>query len=72
MWRLNSYWAFEQANNGVLVQCEAISLTRDIPTGLAWLIGPFVNSIPRESLQFTLTATRNAMATKTVGAPKKN
>lgn len=72
MWRLNSYWAFEQAGDGVLVQCEAISLTRDIPTGLAWLIGPFVNSIPRESLQFTLNATRNAMVTKTVVAPKKN
>jgi len=72
MWRLNSYWAFEQVGDGVLVQCEAISLTRDIPTGLAWLIGPFVNSIPRESLQFTLTATRNAMAANAVGAPKKN
>jgi hypothetical protein len=72
MWRLNSYWAFEQAEDGVLVQCEAISLTREIPTGLAWLIGPFVNSIPRESLQFTLTATRNAMAGNAAGAPKKN
>ncbi|MGC2446713.1 MAG: hypothetical protein WA477_03660 [Candidatus Sulfotelmatobacter sp.] len=62
MWRLNTYWAFEQADGGVLVQCEAISLTRDIPAGLGWLIGPFVNSIPRESLQFTLDATRNALA----------
>jgi len=72
MWRLNSYWAFEQVDDGVLVQCEAISLTRDIPAGLAWLIGPFVNSIPRESLEFTLTATRKAMASKTAVAPKKN
>lgn len=72
MWRLNSYWAFEQADDGVMVQCEAISLTRDIPTGLAWLIGPLVNSIPRESLEFTLTATRNAMGAKDVAAPKKN
>ena len=62
MWRLNTYWAFEQADGGVFVQCEAISLTRDIPAGLGWLIGPFVNSIPRESLQFTLDATRNAFA----------
>jgi hypothetical protein len=60
MWRLNSYWAFEQAAGGVFVECEAISLTRDIPTGLDWLIGPFVNGIPRESLQFTLEATRKA------------
>ena len=66
MWRLNSYWAFEQVEGGVLVQCEAISLTRDIPAGLNWVIGPFVNSIPRESLQFTLTATRAALNEKTL------
>ena len=64
MWRLNSYWAFEQVDDGVLVECEAISLTRDIPAGLGWMIGPFVNSIPRESLQFTLGATRKALAKK--------
>jgi hypothetical protein len=28
---------------------------------LGWVVGPFVNSIPRESLTFTLTATRNAV-----------
>jgi hypothetical protein len=61
MWRLNTYWAFEQAKDGVFVQCEAISLTRDIPTGLAWMIAPFVNSIPRESLEFMLNATRTAV-----------
>ena len=64
MWRLNSYWAFEQTEDGVLVECEAISLTRDIPKGLALMIGRFVNSIPRESLQFTLEATRKALAAK--------
>jgi hypothetical protein len=62
MWRLNSYWAFEQVDEGVLVECEAVSLTRDIPSGLGWMIGPFVNSIPRESLEFTLEATRKAIA----------
>jgi hypothetical protein len=61
MWRLNTYWAFEQAEGGVFVECEAISLTRDIPNGLDWLIGPFVNGIPRESLEFTLDATRRAI-----------
>jgi len=64
MWRLNSYWAFEQTDEGVLIECEAISLTRDIPTGLGWMVGPFVNSIPRESLQFTLDATRKALPEK--------
>jgi hypothetical protein len=45
----------------VYVQCEAISLTRDIPTGLNWLIAPFIESIPKESLEFTLQATRTAV-----------
>jgi hypothetical protein len=61
MWRLNSYWRFQQAPDGVFVECEAISLTRDMPTGLGWLVGPFIQDIPRESLQFTLNATRNAV-----------
>ena len=70
MWRLNSYWAFEQAADGVLVECEAISLTRNVPTGLGWLIGPFVHSIPRESLQFTLSATRAAVEAQARSNPQ--
>jgi hypothetical protein len=60
LWRLNTYWRFSQVVDGVFVQCEAISLTRDVPTGLGWLIGSFLENIPRESLRFTLSATRNA------------
>ena len=61
LWRLNSYWRFSEANHGVYIQCEAISLTRDIPTGLNWLIAPFIESIPKESLEFTLQSTRSAV-----------
>jgi hypothetical protein len=46
------------------MQIESISLTRDIPAGLGWLIGPFVQSVPRESLEFTLNATRNALRSR--------
>jgi hypothetical protein len=59
---LNSYWGFYQADGGVYVQCNAISLTRDVPTGLGWLVGPFIENIPRDSLRFTLDATRTALA----------
>ena len=45
----------------IAIQCEAISLTRDIPTGLGWMVGPFVTSIPRESLECTLKKTREAV-----------
>ncbi|HXZ33579.1 MAG TPA: hypothetical protein VEH30_14985 [Terriglobales bacterium] len=61
MWRLNSYWAFLQRDGGVYLQLEAISLTRDIPSAVGWLVAPFVTSIPRESLVFTLARTREAL-----------
>jgi hypothetical protein len=59
--QLNSYWRFVRVAEGVYVQCEAISLTRDIPAGLGWLIGPFVQSVRRDSLRFTLISTRSAV-----------
>jgi len=61
LWRLNSYWRFFEVNRGVYIQCEAVSLTRDIPTGLNWLVAPFIESIPKESLEFTLLSTRSAL-----------
>jgi hypothetical protein len=61
MWRLNSYWTFQQADGGTYVECEAISLSRDIPTGLGWLISPIIRELPRQSLAATLAATRKRM-----------
>src|SRR6185437_16235262 len=62
LWRMNTYWRFQQKDGGTYVECQSISLTRDIPAGLGWLIGSYVESIPRESLEFTLDATRQALA----------
>lgn len=64
LWRINSYWRFLEQDGGVYVQCESVSLTRGIPFGLAWAVGPFVTSIPRESLTFTLETTRDALASR--------
>jgi hypothetical protein len=61
LWRLYSYWRVLERDGGTYVQCESLSLTRDIPMGFGWLIRPFVTSIPRESLEFTLTTTRNVL-----------
>jgi len=65
MWRMETWWRMEERDGGVYVQSEVVSLTRDIPAGLGWMIGPFVNSIPEESLAFTLGATRKAVAART-------
>jgi hypothetical protein len=61
LWRLYSYWRFEERDGGVYVECEAVSLTRDIPTGLGWLIEPIIRDLPKESLVRTLDATRRAL-----------
>jgi len=62
LWRINSYWKFEEKDGGVYIECESVSLTRDIPTGLGWLIKPFITSIPKESLEMTMGSTRAALA----------
>ena len=61
LWRLDSFWSFEERDGGVYVECRAVSLSRKVPIGLGWLIGPFVNRVPREALTRTLEATRRAM-----------
>ena len=59
--QMETWWRMEERDGGVYVQNEAVSLTRDIPAGLGWLIGPFVTSIPKETLEFTMNATREAV-----------
>ena len=61
LWRLNTYWSFEERDGGLYMQIESVSLTRSIPTGLGWAIKPFVESVPRESLEFTLQSTCNSI-----------
>ena len=61
LWRLNTYWRFEEKDGGVYLQCEALSLTRDMPTGLGWLLKPLVTSIPKASLNRALGQTRNVV-----------
>ncbi len=77
LWRLYSYWRFDekkataaglergvnaQRGEGVYIECRAISLTRDIPLGLGWIIEPIIRNLPQESLVHTLEATRRALA----------
>lgn len=64
LWRLNTYWRLLARDGGVYLQCESVSLSRGIPLGLGWVMGPFVTSIPRESLTFTLETTRDRLARK--------
>jgi hypothetical protein len=61
LWRQNTYWSYAERDGGLVVQVESVSLSRAIPKGLAWAVGPFVESVPRESLEFTLRSVCSAL-----------
>ena len=54
LWRLNSYWRFEEAWGGVIVELESVSLSRGVPAAVRWLVGRYLDSVPRESIAATL------------------
>ena len=64
LWRLNSYWRFEEADGGVYAECEAISLSRDVPMGLGFLLKGFIERFPKESMENTLRGTRSAVLSR--------
>ena len=64
LWRLNSYWRLEERDDGVCLECRAISLTRDVPLGLGWIMQPIIQNLPKESLIKTLECTRQALQAK--------
>jgi hypothetical protein len=61
LWRQNTYWSYAERDGGLVVQVESVSLSRAIPKGLGWAVGPFVESVPRESLEFTLRSVCSAL-----------
>jgi len=61
LWRLFSHWRFQERDGGVYVECRAISLTRDLPSGLGWAIKAIIGKVPKESLTRTLQTTRQAL-----------
>jgi len=61
LWRLNTYWSYEERTGGLFLQVETISLSRSIPPGFGWALRPYVESVPRESLEFTLRSARNGI-----------
>jgi hypothetical protein len=61
LWKLNSYWRYEQVAGGVIVECESMTLSRSIPPVLSLLVNPIINRVARESMQRTLLSFRTRM-----------
>jgi hypothetical protein len=58
LWRMNSYWRYEEVRGGVIVELESITLSRGIPMGLGVVLGPMIDRIAQESVTRTLTSVR--------------
>jgi len=70
LWRLYTYTRFEERDGGMYMQVEFIALSRSVPPIFAWLVNPYIKSIPRDYLSNFLKATRRDLTgAKTPEAP---
>jgi len=58
MWRLYSYWRYKQVGDGVIVEVESLTLSRNLPFLLSPFLRPVVNSTARDSITRTLSSMR--------------
>jgi hypothetical protein len=59
LWRLNTYTRYEERDGGVYIQTEFLALSRSVPAIFAWLVEPYVRSVPQDYLVHILGATRS-------------
>ena len=62
LWRLNSYWRYEEVAGGVIAECESISLSRDVPSFARILVNPLIQSTAQESLTRALLSLKASLA----------
>jgi hypothetical protein len=67
LWRLYRYWFYEEKDGGVIVECESVTLTRDVPFGMGHLLSPIIHALPAESLRRGLESTRRAVVKNNSG-----
>jgi putative flippase GtrA len=58
MWRLYSYWRYKQIGDGVAVEVESLTLSRNLPFLFTPFLRPVVNSTARDSITRTLSSMR--------------
>jgi len=62
LWRHVSYWRLIEKDGGTYLQLEALSLSRDLPTGTGWVLGGFLKGVHKEFLVDIVRNTRAALA----------
>jgi hypothetical protein len=72
LWRISSISRYEQRDEGVYLEIEALALSRDIPVSVRWMVSGVVNHLSVNSLNTTLDQTRQAVGTQLLGASLRN
>jgi hypothetical protein len=62
LWRLDLYTRYVEADDGVYVQIEFLGLSRSVPAIFAWLVNPYIHSVPREYLTNYVGQLKKAVA----------
>ena len=63
LWRLNAYWRYQDVAGGVVAECESLTLSRDVPSVVRFLVNPVIERTARESMTRTLAALRTRFGT---------
>lgn len=66
LWRLQSYWRYEQVGPDVRIELRSLSLSRSVPWVTRAIAMPIVNRIGRESVHSTLAALRAFLESRPV------
>ena len=62
LWRLNAYWRYQDVAGGAIAECESITLSRDVPFMVRFVVNPIVERTARESMTRTLVAMKTKFA----------
>jgi hypothetical protein len=60
IWRLYSVSRFEEREDSLYIETEAMALSRDIPSAVRFIVEPIVRRVSREALETALRQTANA------------
>ncbi len=68
LWRLNTYWRYQEVDQGVIVEFESLSLSRGIPRLLRWMVSPLINRAARDILSQTLVSMADVLSARAPAA----
>ncbi|MGE0039915.1 MAG: hypothetical protein AB7H88_15005 [Vicinamibacterales bacterium] len=69
LWRWEAAWRYEQRPDGLVVECESLTLSRPVPRLLRPLVSRVVDGMARESMTETLEAFRARFSDPAPGGP---